>query len=170
MAEPLPRNTQPLPIEFSAWELKHPPDPRFWAKVQKTDSCWLWTGARMPRGYGIFTIGSKVDGTHRNVYAHRWLYERLIGAVAPGFELDHLCRNPSCVRPDHLEVVTHKENCLRGESPIAQNHRKTSCPNGHEYTSANTYNSKDGSRRCRTCNRDHKRREWARKRTNDTAS
>lgn len=68
-------------------------------------------------------------------------------------ELDHLCRNRRCCRPDHLEPVTHKENVLRGMAPSAINARKTHCKRGHEFTAENIYPSPDGVRRCRECRR-----------------
>lgn len=80
------------------------------AKV-KVDSfgCWVFEGNRNTGGYGL------VSG-HRGVHpgpAHRIMYEHFSGPVPEGLELDHLCRNPSCVNPDHLEAVTHQENVRR---------------------------------------------------------
>jgi hypothetical protein len=72
-------------------------------RVQK-DGCWVWTGLRHPKGYGQFNAAGQ------SKYAHRYFYEFLNGHVPEGFELHHVCRNKSCVRPDHLECVTHGEN------------------------------------------------------------
>ena len=83
---------------------------RFWAKVKKTDGCWLWTGWKNDRGYGNF----EVDST-RTVKAHRFAYEVLVGPIPDGLTLDHLCRNPSCVNPEHLEPVTLRENIMRAK-------------------------------------------------------
>ena len=81
---------------------------RFWAKVRKTDGCWLWTGSHNGLGYGtIRSVG-------RKMYVHRYSYELLVGPIPAGLELDHLCRVPGCVNPDHLEPVTHAENLRRG--------------------------------------------------------
>ena len=80
---------------------------RFWFKVNKTDTCWLWTGALRGDGYGKFHVKRKW------VYAHRFAYELLVGPIPDGLELDHLCRIRNCVRPSHLEPVTHQENMQR---------------------------------------------------------
>jgi hypothetical protein len=97
---------------------------RFWEKVNKDGAipencpalgqCWLWLGARIPKGYG--TIGDENSDT---IYAHRAGYEIQVGPIPEGLVLDHLCRNPSCVRGTHLQAVTQRENYLRGEHPSA---------------------------------------------------
>jgi hypothetical protein len=71
-------------------------------------ACWIWSGAICMKGYGRI----KIDG--RRVGAHRVYYERLIGPVPKGLHLDHLCRQPGCVNPAHLEPVTSRENSCRG--------------------------------------------------------
>lgn len=81
---------------------------RFWAKVEKSPACWVWIGSKNNFGYGHF----RVDGRHQ--YAHR-VSLAIHGVVIPkGAHVDHLCRNPSCVRPDHLEPVACAENARRG--------------------------------------------------------
>jgi hypothetical protein len=126
---------------------------RFWPKVRKTDSCWIWTAAKGPLGYGAFWTGERLTG------AHRFSYELLVGPIQEGLDLDHLCRNPSCVNPAHLDPVTHQVNLARGETGKAtgaKNRAKTHCPRGHEYSPVNTYiNPGSGQRCCRTC-----RHEW----------
>ena len=129
---------------------------RFWAKVDKSGDCWLWTAAVDPRGYGAFG-----GPNHRRVFAHRVAYELLKGPIPQGLELDHLCRQPSCVNPDHLEPVTHAENVRRGECGSHQR-AKTHCPHGHEYTPENTVHTKEGWRTCRTCKRISNRKAKAR--------
>lgn len=118
---------------------------RFFERVDVGD-CWTWTASKS-NGYGYFCP----PGSRQAMGAHLWLYRELVGPVAPGHELDHLCRNRACVNPDHLEPVTKRENGLRGYSPAAINARKTRCPKGHEYTDANTKRGVRGARVCRTC-------------------
>jgi hypothetical protein len=126
---------------------------RFWPRVRKTASCWIWEGSRR-RGYGQFSFNG------RPVAAYRWAYEALRGPVPAGMELDHLCRNPSCVNPDHMEPVSHRENVLRGDAPTARHARKTHCKRGHPFDEANTHVARDGSRTCRICAREGNRRRY----------
>jgi hypothetical protein len=129
---------------------------RFGDKVLIGDGCWEWLGSHHERGYGTFWNGEK------NVKAHRWLYELLVGPIPEGFEPDHLCRNTACVRPSHLEPVTHVENVLRGEGACARNARKTHCKHGHEFTDENTGRQTGGGRYCRTCMRINNARRYGR--------
>lgn len=80
---------------------------RFWTKVNKTSGCWLWTGARLKRGYGSFGVGDKQ--TRR---AHRASWEMANGPIPQGMEVCHQCDTPLCVRPDHLFLGTHRENMI----------------------------------------------------------
>lgn len=118
---------------------------RFWAKVEKTSGCWIWTGTRV-RGYGQFSR-SRRD----RVYAHRFAYEEIVGPIPEGLTLDHLCRNKACVNPDHLEVVSQRENSLRGEARNYVTIRTGVCPRGHAFAGANVYLQPNGKRACRAC-------------------
>jgi hypothetical protein len=133
------------------------PVTRAWKKVQKTETCWIWTGAKTPTGYGHFMVGSKSDQSRRWVAAHRFFFERLIGPIPEGLTLDHLCSVPSCVNPAHLEPVTMAENVRRGSSPAAVAARASQCSAGHPYDQQNTHYTANGSRRCRTCNAERAR-------------
>jgi hypothetical protein len=132
----------------------------FWNKIKKTDTCWNWIGAKSFLGYGRFKSGGRL------LLAHRFSYELHKEKIPEGLTLDHLCRNPSCVRPDHLEAVTMKENTLRGIGPAAINARKTHCKRGHEFTVENTarYKTPYGiARECRTCLRARGKRRYAKR-------
>lgn len=111
----------------------------------KGTPCWIWHAAKKQGGYGRFWDGDRV------VMAHAFSWEQKNGKLAIGFELDHLCRVHDCINPDHLEAVTHKENCLRGDSIAAYNSTKTHCIRGHELSGYNMRLIPDGSRRCRQC-------------------
>ncbi len=112
--------------------------------------CEEWAGQTDRHGYGrVF-----VDGKYRG--AHRVAYEKERGAIPDGLEIDHLCRNRRCVRVDHLEAVTHRENMLRSETPVAENARKTHCVEGHPFDEENTRVRPNGDRRCKQCERDKK--------------
>jgi len=131
---------------------------RFWKKVEATGFCWLWTAHVTPKGYGQFGL----DGKMRSV--HRLAYEWLVGPIPEEMVLDHLCRVRHCVNPDHLEVVTVRENNLRGFTIASQNHSKTHCKRGHPFDKDNTYQRKDG-RECQTCKknlaRKRPKRNWS---------
>lgn len=118
---------------------------RFWAKVEKTDYCWNWIGAKDSDGYGCFSLNKKT------LSSHRISYELHVGKIPTDLEIDHLCRNRSCCNPSHLEVVTHKENTLRGMTITAAYTKRTHCKNGHEYTKENISRSAKNYRRCKKC-------------------
>ena len=133
---------------------------RFWAKVDKADSgCWEWTGF-LQNGYGKFQ-----DASGKVRMAHRVWYEHVNGPVLTELQLDHLCRNPRCVNPDHLEPVSPAVNNARSESLSSQHMRATECPRGHLYDKANTYLRPDGKGRgCRECRREADRNRIRRQR------
>lgn len=121
-------------------------------KIERADSgCWEWRGARCGTGYGNLNVNGRMR------QAHRVVYEMVRGPIPDGLHLDHLCRNRGCVNPDHLDLVSSRENTLRSPVALAAiNARKTHCPNGHPYDDANTYfwKTKTGLKRhCRICNR-----------------
>lgn len=77
---------------------------RFWDKVDKSGDCWQWTAGKDKDGYGQF----KVDG--RSLRAHRVSCEISGSPVPTGLQVDHMCHNTSCVKPEHLQIVTNKQN------------------------------------------------------------
>ncbi len=127
---------------------------RFVAKVDLSapSGCWLWTAAkRSGTGHPVFSVGKL------STSANRWLYVWLVGPIPAGHDLDHLCRNPPCVNPEHMEAVSHQENLQRG---VFTRSLLDTCKNGHEWTRDNTriYRNKarDGRpyKQCNACCRD----------------
>lgn len=115
--------------------------------------CWLWQGKLNTNGY----VNVKYRGCIWKL--HKLVWEHFNGPVPDGLELDHLCRLKNCWNPsdEHLEPVTHKVNCQRGNagknSTIGQFWKsKTHCPSGHEYNEENT-KAWRGKRYCRACHR-----------------
>lgn len=121
---------------------------RFFAKVNKTYTCWLWIGSKGSRGYGQMWNGKRV------VAAHRLAYEWFVGPIPAGLTIDHICQNPPCVRPEHLQAITMIDNILLGSK--AQN---THCPKGHPFSEENTFYI-NLSRSCRICKRKSDNRQW----------
>lgn len=107
-----------------AGHYKHPysvPE-RFWPKVNKTETCWLWTGARYGTGYGSFFIDRK------RFSAHRVSYELLVRPIPSGMQCLHHCDTPLCVRPSHLFLGNAKDNMRdaldKGRFQVGERHYK----------------------------------------------
>ena len=116
---------------------------RFWERVIKTEYCWIWPGSLTQDGYGQHHDGDKLIG------AHVFAWEQEHGPLNKKYELDHaICHNRQCVRPDHLQPVTHSENAARvsGRSNITSD----KCPSGHQYPPGIAIVS-GGRRRCWIC-------------------
>ena len=146
-----PTGPKPLPLEE-----------RFARHFEIDESgCWLWTGALNGVGYGNFGLGRHEP--HRTRLAHRVMYELRRGPIPEGLQLDHLCRVPRCVNPDHLEPVTPAENSRRGMSPSAIAVRTNRCHRGHTLEDAYVV-PRTGTRQCRGCRRvrDRKRQAYRR--------
>jgi hypothetical protein len=96
---------------------------RFWSKIvrKSPDECWLWTAGVDGGGYGVFTVGSRTDGTARNIKAHRHAWSTVNGPIPTGMLVRHKCDNPPCCNPAHLETGTKADNARdmveRGRSP-----------------------------------------------------
>jgi hypothetical protein len=148
---------KPGPKPIPAWD-------RFWAKVDATGLCWEWTKARTSKGYGSF--GVAVPGKHmRNVLAHRWAWEALVGPIPEGMEIDHMCGNRICVNAgEHLALVTQQENYIRAWNACRRNSFKRSCPKGHPLQGENLRRGQGGWRRCATCHRETQRERSRRRR------
>jgi hypothetical protein len=129
---------------------------KFWQRVEKTDSCWLWLGPKDKAGYGLTKI--RVNGRWITKRAHVVSFNKDIPA---GMQCDHTCNNTGCVNPDHIEVTTPWENNRRGNSAAAKNARKTHCSNGHELVDGAYYlvkrlRSVNPERVCKICLKNRK--------------
>ena len=84
---------------------------RFWAKVKKTDSCWLWIGSKSGKGYGNIFV-EKIKGVSKQIKAHRasWIIHN--GKIADGLFVCHKCDVPLCVNPAHLFLGNNKDNMM----------------------------------------------------------
>lgn len=127
---------------------------RFWSKVEKTPTCWIWKAyISKQMGYGRFHFNGRPD------MAHRVAYTLVIGPIPADKVIDHVCRNRSCVRPNHMRLVTRGENVLLGVGASAINQAKQLCPNGHKYDGI----KKNGNRFCRICRSITQRASWERR-------
>lgn len=124
-----------------------PPMVRFMRLVEEVDGHWMWSG------HGVGTKSTRPRFRHTTcaddpqVYAHRWIYEQLVGPIPDGYEVDHVCKVGMCVNPDHLEAVPPVENQRR--------ERLNVCKNGHAQVEGVRIFDKQGrARGCKICNRD----------------
>ena len=127
---------------------------RLYSKSEEDETgCWVWQAAKS-KGYGSFWFDGQMRG------AHRVSYEFMVGSIPPDLTLDHLCRNPMCINPYHLDPVPQSVNASRGLH--AKGPRKSTCIRGHLYTNDNVYVRPSGQRECLTCVRLN-RKSWTKR-------
>jgi len=123
--------------------------PHLMASMGVRDECWNWTGYVAKTGYPHCTY----EGIGTTAYRASWMH--FIGPIPDGYEIDHLCKNPKCVNPKHLEPVTQYENNMRSKSPASLAAKKTHCSEGHPLDFQNTSIVKRSNgkrdRRCKIC-------------------
>ena len=133
----------------------------YYAYKHPRTGCWLWRGALTKDGYGV---AAKVGGTGSGL-AHRISFEHFRMEIPVEYEINHICRVRNCVNPEHLEIVTHRENVRKGIYPreTHKNGRKTHCMRGHLFDEGNTikevYLGKI-RRKCRICNNEMQLRNY----------
>lgn len=115
--------------------------------VADVDECWIYTGPHTRNGYGKHSVRG------RHITPHRAAYEALVGPIASGMQLDHLCRVRDCCNPKHLEPVTCRENLMRGDTTASRRAAQSNCVHGHEFNATNTRIRSDGTRTCIECSR-----------------
>lgn len=118
--------------------MRKTPEERFWANVDTSGTCWLWTAGKNNRGYGSIRVAGKPCG------AHRFAYELLVGPIPEGLYIDHICHNRACVNPAHLRSVTQKQN-LENRTGAQTNSRSgirgvTPTPNGKKWRASVLHN------------------------------
>ncbi len=143
---------------MSRWK-QETAEERFWKFVQKSAGCWFWTGGRNEEGYGLFCLVGECK-IRRYIRASRFSYQQKWGHIPSHLQVHHVCRNTSCVNPDHLTALDVHAHAREGKFA-----NLTHCKRGHEYNEQNTYYnpSKGGTHRtCRECMKLH-RQKWLRK-------
>lgn len=134
----------------SKWIHRKPLIQRFMNKINKTSTCWLWTGSTDRFGHGCFQTGS----------AHVFSYEFFVGPVPDGKELHHMCEVPACANPWHLEPVTRREHLIV-HGRIKVDYPIRCSKSNHALFGTNLYITPHGVRRCRICMEETKAKYWA---------
>lgn len=114
------------------------------SRMSIENNCWLWT-AGLSKGYGQVWYKGTMMSAHRAIY-------HIVNDIFSSrkHQIDHICRIRSCVNPEHLEIVTAKEN-VRRSVPFWRPRTKTHCYRGHPYNAKNTAYFGNQGKKCREC-------------------
>lgn len=137
-------------------------DKLIWQKTDRSGDCWVWTAGKNAKRYGQICLYDKQTRRQFSFKAHRVSYEAVHGKIPDGLQIDHLCKNPSCIRPSHLEAVSARTNNIRSTSPTSILAQKTHCMRGHPLSGENLHIRPNGNRACKLCQRWLQRRWRAR--------
>lgn len=145
----MPYGPKPRPLADRIMDLSIP---------EPNSGCWIWLGNKNKKsGYSKITLPG-----HKHMSGHRASYIAFKGEIPEGMQIDHICYNPACVNPDHLQVVTPEQNAAGNRrlglpkahvTLRAKWDKITHCRRGHEYKEEETYmrEGKWKSRRCKIC-------------------
>lgn len=120
--------------------------------VDPVSGCHIWHANRTKAGYAIITV--ERSGRKTSVPVHRLRYEAEVGPIPQGMDLDHyICSNGQggCCNPHHCRPASHRENVLRGDTPMSHGLAQTHCVQGHLFTEESTRIRKGGKRQCKIC-------------------
>lgn len=126
--------------------------------VHPVSGCWLWTASLSRTGYGQISEGPP---TYRTLKSHRVAYEHFVGLIPFDLVVDHMCNQPRCVNPEHLQLLTRRQNIMRSNHPLIVAQWLNQCPRGHDLSDPdNVYLRPKGGRMCQVCVRMRSKRYY----------
>lgn len=130
------------------------------SRLDPVTGCWVWIGSKDKDGYG--KVSARLPDGKKVYLAHRMTFIHFVGEIPDDKEIDHRCKNTSCINPEHLRLMTHRENVEAGD--YKKNHKnkgKTHCLRGHLLDGENVRVLRQGTsvmRSCKTCAKERSRR------------